>query len=457
MKKRLLLIICIISQFALSATGLADEKVPISLEEVIATALKNNPSLRQAQLDKSAAGWGMLGAVSEAFPHVSFNSSVLRSDDESVFRSNIMRDVILQEYGQYIDPEDFPPFLYKDMYSSSISVDQPIYNGGVEITALRIAGTRKKIIKLTLETQQRETILQATIAYYNLCRAYQAFLVQQNTLEVSNSYLNRFKRRQDLGLISEVDVLRWEVQAADEYAAFIEAENNLKLANLELGRVIGLSSEGWYYPSDLADFLGVSSGDPSAGIESPESLWERIQERSPDLEIARSSIALEKQNVWLASSNFQPKFNFNYTYAWQSDGDLALDGFESWTASISLSMPIFASFGNVAKIQEARIGVKKAKESVRDYENSLHIQLIAAYSDLQSAAARLNSAKRMSQQAEEVVAAQENRHELGMITMLELLDAKTTKLRAELNQINSLFDALIARERLVRIVGPMDR
>ncbi|MFQ5870127.1 MAG: helix-turn-helix domain-containing protein, partial [Candidatus Zixiibacteriota bacterium] len=44
---------------------------------------------------------------------------------------------ILQEYAQYVRPEDLPPFVYRDMYSSSISVDQPIYNGGTEITALR--------------------------------------------------------------------------------------------------------------------------------------------------------------------------------------------------------------------------------------------------------------------------------------------------------------------------------
>jgi len=435
-------------------TGLCQSLTPISLEEATAKAFQNNPTLREAEWDVKSSKWGMVRAVSDALPKVTFNSSVTRTDDETVDRQNIMRDVILMEYGQYIDPEEFPPFAYKDMYSSHISVEQPIYNGGVEITALRIAGKRKRVIDLTLETQKRELALVVETAYYNLCRAYQAYQVQEKSLEITEGYLERFGKQRELGMISEVDLLRWEAQKSSDQAAMIEARNNLKLAELSLEQVMGEFQNKSFYPVDLDGYL---SGEQDFNLETPDldMLWEEMQKTSPDLEIMDKSVKLEKENVWIASSNFQPKVNFNYTYSWQADNDLQLDGFKTWTAGINLSMPLFSSFGNVARFQEAKIAVKKAQEQARDYETSLYIRLTAAYNRLQAAKERSKAARIMLQQSKDVLSRQEKQHELGMITTLELLDARMVYQQSELGSINALFDALIARSELTRLVGDL--
>lgn len=453
MRTRWIYTACLFLLVGISSNAAAEEPKPITLKEARTGALENSPTLMQARLDEKAAGWGMLSAVSDALPHVNFKSSYVRLDEDYVFRQNIMRDVILQEYGQYIDPEDFPPFAYRNMYSSSVSVDQPIYNGGVEITALRIAGTRKRLIHLTREVQEREIILAVETAYYNLCRAYQAVEVQKRTLEVTQGYLDRFRRQQELGLISPVDILRWEAKESSDEAALVEARNTLKLAELSLARAMGSFGGESYYPADLPEFLVENVTNRSWEIASLETLWENTMQTSPDLQMAQGNVKLEKHNVWLTSANFQPKLNFNYTYSWQADDDIELDGFTSWTAGVSLSMPLFASFGSFARWQEARVNVKKAREGVRDFEAALHMRLTAAYNDWTAALSRLKSALKMSEQTGVMLSTQEKRHELGMITTLELLDARAAELAAGLGIINARFDALIARASLTRIAG----
>jgi outer membrane protein len=434
-------------------TAYAAERLPISLEEAKSRALENNPTLTQAELDVKAARWGMLSAVADALPQVTFNSSVIRSDESTVDRQNIMRDVILQEYGQYIDPEEFPPFAYRDMYASNISIEQPIYNGGVELTALRIAGTRKKLIKLAREMREKELLLEVETAYYNFCRAYRRLEVQEHALEVTQGYLERVGRQAELGMQSALDVLRWEVEVSNSETALIDARNSLKLAELSLEQVMGEAGKETYYPSDLPVFDSDAGPDLMRGISPLDTIWQEMQASSPDLEISRHNVKLEGHNVWLASSHFQPKLNATYTYSWQADDDLALDGFESWTAGITLSMPLFSSFGNLAKYQEARVNLKRARVGARDYENVLYIQLTAAYNDLQAALSRLTSAQKVAKQAGKVLSSQENRHELGVITTLELLDARTVELTADLGLINARFDALIARSQLTRLAG----
>ncbi|MBU1651353.1 TolC family protein [bacterium] len=445
-KTAILLLIC----WVLPAHG--QTLTPISLEEATAKAFENNPTLREAEWEVKSSRWGMVRAVSDALPKVTFTSSLTRTDDETVGRQNIMRDVILQEYGQYIDPDEFPPFAYKDMYSSHISIDQPIYNGGVEITALRIAGKRKRVINLTLETQKRTLILNVQTAYFTLCRAYRAYQLQERSLAVTKGYLERFGRQKELGMISEVDLLRWEAQESSDQAALIEARNNLKLAELSLEQVMGEFQNQSYYPVDLTQYQ-ADDYDYSSSLPQLEELWEEMQNSSPDLEIMDKSVKLEKENVWIASSNFQPKLNFNYTYSWEADNDWELDGFKTWTAGINLSMPLFSSFGNVARFQEAKINVKKAQEQAIDYETGLYIRLTASYNGLRAAGERLKAGRTMLRQSEEVLSRQGKQYELGMITTLELLDARTVTERAELASINALFDALIARAQLERLAG----
>jgi outer membrane protein TolC len=439
--------------FAFISTTPASALTPLTLEEALSRALDHNPTLKQAELDVKSAKWGMLGAVADALPKVTFGSSVVQMDEATVARQKIMRDVILQEYGQYINPEDLPPFAYRTMYSSHISVDQPIYNGGVEWTALRIAGTRKSIIRISREVQRRELTLSVETAYYNFCRAYQSVEVHQRTLEVTKGYLDRFRRRAELGLVSDVDVLRWEAEESNAEAALITAQNNLRLAELTLERLMGAFENRSYIPIDLEKLVESSRCDSVCNFPEINGIWEEIREESPDLKIIRNKVKLEKQNVWIASANFQPKLNFNYTYSWESDDDIELDGFETWTAGITLNFPLFSSFGNVAKYQEARISVRKAEEQAKDFETGLYIQLTAVVNDLKAASKRLQASRKMFARSDEMLKSQENRFDLGMITTLELLDAGATHLVAELNVINNTFDVLTAHAKLRRIAG----
>ncbi len=443
-----ILSLCLI--FCLILVAGAAEPQPITLEEARQRALQNNLTLSQARADEQAARWRMLWAVSEVLPHVSLNSSYSRFDEESVYRQNIMRDVIIEQY--HIDPNQFPPFAYRNLYATSLSVDQPIYNGGVELTALRIAGTTKKQISAQRAAREKQLLLDVETVYYNLCRAQQALEVQKNLLDASRQYVARFRRRQDLGLAAPVEVMRWELQAANDNAALVEAQNLLDLAQISLARTLGSPAEETYQPLDLA--VLATAGDQAAeNLPALDTLWHQTQAASPDLQIMQRTVELQKRNVGLALSNFQPKLNFNYTYSWQADDDLEPDGFKSWVATVSLSMPLFASFGNVAQYQEARINVKKMQEAERDYELGLYAQMTAAHHELLAASERLKSAQEMQKQARKLLSIQENRSEQGLITNLELLDARNAVQHAELGLINARFEALIARAKLRRLAG----
>jgi outer membrane protein TolC len=428
----------------------AEEPRPITLDEVRSQALQNNLTLSQARRDEQAARWKMIWAVSEVLPHVTLNSSYSRFDEESVFRQNIFRDILIEQY--HINPADFPPFAYKNLYATSISVDQPIYNGGMEINGLRIAATTKRLMSYNRQALEKQTLYEAERAYYSLCRAQAALGVRQQAVEISRQYVARFQHRLELGLTTQVDVLRWELQLAGDEAALVDAQNALHLAQVNLTRLLGAETEKLFLAADL-DELIAAADSVGGNCNDLDSLWSRTRYLSPDLLMMNCNLDLARHNRWTALSNFQPRINFNYSYSWQADDDPALDGFKQWVASISLSWPIFSSFGNVARYQESRINLRKAEDAQRDFEAGLFAQLTAAWSELQSAKKRWISAQKMRRQAEQVLAMQEHRSEQGLITNLELLDARNAAREAELAFINAALDLRIAEAGIQRIAG----
>lgn len=428
----------------------AEEFRQITLDEAKSQALLKNSTLSQARRDEQAAHWKMFWAVSEMLPHVTLNSVYSRLDEESVFRQNIFRDILIEQY--HINPADFPPFAYKNLYSTSISVDQPIYNGGMEINGLRIAATTKKLVSYSRQAFERQTLYETERAYYNLCRAQAALGVRRHAVEISRQYVTRFQNRVELGLTTQVDVLRWELQLASDEADLVEAQNALRLAQVHLARVMGLEKEESFLAADLDELIATAVPDEES-YDDLDSLWSRTLRLSPDLLVMNCNLELARHNRWTALSNFQPRVNFNYTYSWQTDDDPALDGFKQWMASVSLSWPIFSSFGNVALYQESRVNLRKAEDARRDFIAGLSAQLTAAWSEHQTAKKRWISAEKMRQQAEVVLTMQEHRSEQGLITNLELLDARNASKEAELVFINAALDLRIAEIGIKRIAG----
>lgn len=433
------------------AIAQAGEPQQITLEQARTRAMEGNLALSQARSAYEASRWAMRAAVSRMLPKVNLSAAYTRFDDQFVQRQNLMRDVIIEQY--HISPNDFPPFAYLNQFSTSLSISQPIYNGGLEITGLQVASSLRQQAQSSLEMQRRQTALDVETAYYNLCRAQQALTLQENLLKASQEYAERFSRRRDLGLAADVDVLRWQLQAASDETALVEARNRLKLAQLGLARAIGDSAQqADYYPADLEVLNTIQ---PDSGLIAAEgnSLWAAARRESPDLVMIQSTVDLAHENSIAALANFQPKINFNYSYSWQTNSTIELDGFNDWTAGISLSFPLFASFGNVAAYQEARVNARKAEQAQSDFELGLYTQLTAAHDELEAAAARLKSASLMQERAAEVLKLQEKRGELGMTTNLDLLDARNAMLQAQLLLINARFDALIAQAKVRRITG----
>jgi outer membrane protein len=434
----------------------ASETLLLALDDAVSRALQENLELKAQQYETNASRWGQAEAWSNWLPQVGFSTDYTRLDEETVIRSNSFLTLfpIFEEIfpGFTYDPNQLPTAAFKGSYLSSVAVSQALYNGGAEWGGIRAAAASRRLAQYTLEDKRQDIILKTQSAYYNVLKAHELSELMQQSLEFARENLESAQRKENLGLLSRSDILRWEVQVADLDNRSIEAQNGLELADLSLKniamippettlQVVPLSAEE---RDRLSEEIMGESDDP------PE-----LAPHHPALGMASSVTDLESANLWTAWGGFQPKVNFVWSYSWEQDDDLALDGFTSWAAVLSVRIPLFTGFGNVARVQQAKWRLRKSRMDFRNIQQNLSLAYRYAQLKLHSAAKRITSAKKVLEQARENLGIMQNRYDLGLVSNLELIDVQIAHRDANMNYINALYDYLLAKVEAARARGDL--
>jgi outer membrane protein TolC len=244
-------------------------------------------------------------------------------------------------------------------------------------------------------------------------------------------------------------VLRWEVQVATDEANLIDAENQHELAKAALIDVMGIDQRSGIQLADL-DF------EPRPIRQSIEQLSTLAERHDPGLRSAEAGVESQRAGLKLAYSGFQPRINLLYNRSWEQNNTLAPDGFSTWNASVSISLPLFHSLREYASVRQARESVRSAEKMKERYRRSLSLRVKQAALNAQSAWKRLQVTQKAREEAEENLEVVNHLFEVGMAANIDVLDAQVATTMARSNAINVRYDYFSARAELERVVGVLD-
>lgn len=426
----------------------------ISLDEAVRMALKENYALKSSRYDLSARRWGLRNAVTQFLPRVTF-STVFSRVDEITFRNQNAPI----EFVRQLDPSIDIPLIPRNSYSSDVTITQPIYNGGSLWANLSVARNRRNASKHVHTESRLNTILETKQAYFDVLRAEDMLDIWETSADLSERYYTKAQRKKSLGMASDAEVLRWQLQHAEDNANLIQAENNVALAHAAFNRAVGADP--------LAEFEldRISEDEIMRGVDDMrpqlEAALDRITDRwstealtnSPALKSMRSATAVSRALYRQTYSLFQPSLNFSYSYMWETDDDLRLDGLETWRANVVLSFPIFSSFGDYASLREARDDLKSSEASEVDFEKTILLQVVSMASKLRAALKQVDAAKINRELARENAQLVEAKFEQGMIDNLNLIDARVARTTSESRFVSAIYSFLIAQAELDKLLG----
>ena len=460
----------------------------LTLAEAVAIARQNNPLLRQTANDLGGTAWGVRNAYAAFLPAVSVSGGI-------GYRGAGSQTFLTQEFIQQSSTIGSSYNVGLSLFLSGRTLMQPglaraqHHAAEAALTGAEInleSGIRQQYLAvLQAEAQVDLAELQVTRNEEFLRLAQALFQVGQNTL---------------------LDVRQAEVAKGQSEVAFLQARQAVTVEKLRLFQILGIPAPedpsivtlpdtfpvvepAWNLSALLAeadrdnpDLISLRAGASAAGAgeRAAKSDWlpslsfsagwsgftQQFNDVDPLLQNAQASASTSIQqceftNQFLVNPG-GPQADCSVLAFTTADEQLLRDRNnvfpfdftgQPFSASLTVSLPIFTQFSRPLRIAEASAFADDAREAVRARELMVRTDVSQAYYALEAAYEAIGIQENSRVAASEQLRLATERYRVGSGTFFELLDAQVAAQRAEGDYINAIYAYHQAIATLENAVG----
>jgi outer membrane protein TolC len=398
------------------------------VREAIETALRTHPALTAAGATARAAQERVAQARASRLPRLSADVSATRWD------------WVMPNKRIYLDSARI------DVYGG-LSLNYLAFDGGARAARTRLAVGGAEDADLRREELRREITFAVERAYYRLLEAQRLVPVHEASVVNLGEHLRTARLLYAAGTVSQVDVLKAQVQIVVAENDVASARNAVEADRIELAGAMGLEGLGDVV---LEDPFEAQPGQPE-GPEFGLPWWLERLERHPALARAELAIRSREDETALARSEFFPRVLALGSYT--REGSRLLPGHPNWSLGLGLSLPLFDGGARSADRAAARAAGTAAVATRDALRQRLGAAVRADLVRLEDARRRVGIAAEVVRLAEESLRAATIRYRAGRTPVLDVLDAEDVLLRARTAGVQALTDVALARAALRYDVG----
>ncbi|MCP4632788.1 MAG: TolC family protein [candidate division Zixibacteria bacterium] len=416
----------------------------LTLDQSIDLALKNHPNVISAKGNVKTANAGVWNAYGNFLPRVSASGGV--SETHGWWYADSLM----------ADPSDYNTGVLNKWYKSSsknyslgVSANMTLFNGGQNIFNLLGAKANKSYFNNMSEMTQQDLILEVKRQYFNYLAAIKTKEMREESVKHGEEGLKLAESKFEVGSASKSDVLKAKVQYGLDKINYIDAENAIENARSYLIWMIGLdiNSDADFSPEySTKEYNGIEGDALNFGLSN-----------YPGLLAAENNVSKAKQGVRSAWGRFLPTVgvSLSKTYSnsrWSEVKEFSnYDG--SWTIGTTVSLPIFENFSRKYAVSSAKVTLNNARAGLFYEKNNVTRKVKEAFRNMNRSKEMLEVANETEASALEDMSLTQEKYDLGAATILELLDARVSLIRAQNNKIQSEFDYNIAVATLENAMG----
>jgi outer membrane protein len=388
------------------------------LSEIYELALQNDPVLKQMQANRFAIGESKNQSVANFFPNVSFtginNLSRLTNSRATYQGSGVQK---------YLDK------------TYTLNLTQPLFHWEHWIQ-LSQSDNQIAQAEADFQAESQKLVVKIADAYFNVLSAEDNLKFTNSEKQAIARQLEQAKQRFAIGL-SDITEVR-EAQAAFDRASAseIEALNTVDSQKEALTEIIG---EQDINLNNLGEDIPLAKPEPddiSAWSDSAELANFSIISAFNQMEFTRKSIDLQR------SGHF-PKLDLVASYGkYDSSSTFGLQG-STEIVGLRLNVPLFEGGAANSRTNQASYKYEQAKESLTAAKRAVKRQVKDAYRGITSSISRVEALKTAVNSAEIALQASEAGFEVGVRTLVDVLDEQRDLYRAKRDYSRTRYDYLI--------------
>lgn len=224
--------------------------ITVSLADVVALALRDNRTIRSAYLDRVAQKFDLVVANSRFQPRINLAATVFSSriGGVSTTQSTVTPTVTWRAPTggtvQFVwDRRDRLDGGGGRSETTSLVVAQPLLRGAgfaTNLAPVRIARLQDQINRLNLESTVANTVTTVVFAYRALVQAQEQLRLARLSLERTRAITDTSRALIDAGRMAAADIVQSEAGVANQEVAVIQAEQQVRSAQLALLQLVAV-------------------------------------------------------------------------------------------------------------------------------------------------------------------------------------------------------------------------
>ena len=355
-------------------------------------------------------------------------------------------------FGRSIDPKTNTYFNTTSFHNNyGVSAGYDLFDGFKAVNNYKISRTGMLIAESQEKQVEADICLAVMEAYYNVVYYKRLSDVYEEQVQTAERSLVKAKRQEELGQKGHADVIEMEADLADRRYDLINTTNMYEREKMTL-------SDLMFWPLDEELVIDTSMPRWQEDPVSENSVVDFALEHNPAVVIAsyeelnaRRELSTAKWQT-LPSVGLYAGWSTSY-YTYQgSQTDPFSNQFRNnggEYVEVSVSIPIFNRLSRHSAISRKRNALTKASAQLDQKRRDVESEVRRALQDRDGSAAAYAQAQRKAEVQSEAYSLNLKKLEQGLISPLEFQKASDNFLKAQADQMNSLFQYLI-KQAVVR-------
>lgn len=377
-----------------------------TLDECKQMAVENNARTKNSGLDIEAARQEKKEVFTKYFPSISASGTAFIADNPL-----ISTGVTLPEMGT------LPVELLEDGLIGMVTAIQPVFAGGKIINGNKLAQIAVDAAELQHDLSKEE-VLQKAEKYYWQIVSLKEHLATLNSVDTLLFRIhNDVNKAVEVGVASNNDLLKVELQQNEIASSRLELDNLLMLSKMLLAQYIGTSMDS-LQRMDVAYYDAENRKTPlSYYVSNDEGL-----DRLASVKLLDKNIEAAKMKTRMKRGEYLPTVGVGASYA---NENLLGKNTNHGVVFATVSIPITDWWGGSHALKKKRIEERKAINEKEDLLGQLVLKIQQTWNLLQEAEKQIMLAEKAVKQSSENMRINGDYYNAGTSPISDLLDAQT--------------------------------
>lgn len=415
----------------------------LSLEEAIASALKNNYDILLSRNDSLVAALDYSYRNAVFFPRLNASAGYNRNNNN---QKQTLADGTKREQNN----------IRSNNINAALNLNWTLFDGLKMFATRDKAAELIKLGELTSKNQVINTVAMVITTYYNIVRQKQLLKAIEEQMTLSQERVKLAQYKLDIGVGTKPDVLQSKVDNNAQKALQLEQQASISQLKEQLNQVMNVKDAPAYDVSDSIPLdTKLSLGEIQQGIENS----------NPEIQISKKNIDIAGLTLKERRAERWPIVSFNSVYNFtRTNNQTVINPFSplfnqsrGWNNGFTAAIPIFNNHTVKRQIAQAELSINYQRLVLENQRSQLSLAVINAFLEYEQ------QKKALALEEENIVLAKENVsivfqvYKLNSNTLIQLKEAEKSLQDAYTRLITARYNTKVAETELLRLKGDLVR